>query len=428
MTTRLSNGKAAYLFTEPLAKKWFWETFLNFSQTHNDVDRQATDPDLNNTRVDSLSIFYNQNTRYQRLGSSLRYSYKGLNATAGLAMQQIVLSGDYARQKGQLLLTAPIKRTFNNLTPNVDMNYEFAPNTNLNFNYGYGITAPNLTDLQPVPNINNPAFRIEGNPDLAPERQHNVSMNLNKWNPANFSYFGVGTQYQIYESQIVYNQTIEQIDSIGIRTTTRPDNVSGGSNFNLYSWFNFPIIKTKLTFNGGPNANFGQSSAFVNNVLNKTRNNGYGGNLGFNITPTPKLIVDLSGRLQFNDLKYSIQQEQNQRIQAHSLDASLKWQFADKFFLESNFNYSFYRNDRFGFNRNVPIWNASVRRLLGKNNRLEMRLAAFDLLNRQVNIVQTGTQNYVTRVISNTLAQYFMLSVSYNVRGYENKVKKNDWW
>ena len=416
------------MFTEPLSKKWYWETFLNYSQISNEVDRQATDPSFNNNRIDSLSVFYNQNTHYQRAGTSLRYSYKGMNATAGLAMQQIILTGEYARQEGQPLLTNPVDRTFNNLTPNVDVNYEFANNTNINFNYGYGITAPSLNDLQPVPNINNPAFRIEGNPNLSPERMHSVAFNVNKWNAANFSYFGVGTQYQVYDSQIVYNQTIEQIDSIGIRTATRPDNVSGGNTINLYTWFSFPIIKTKLTVNGGPNASFGQTPAFVNGVLNETRNNGYGGNIGFNLTPGQKLILGLSGDFNFNDLKYSIQQEQNQRIQNHTASASIKWQFADKFFLESNFNYSFYRNDRFGFNRSVPLWNASVRRLLGKTNRIETRLAAFDLLNRQVNITQTGTQNYITRVISNTLAQYFMLSVSYNVRGYENKVNKNNWW
>ena len=76
----------------------------------------------------------------------------------------------------------------------------------------------------------------------------------------------------------------------------------------------------------------------------------------------------------------------------------------------------------------MPIWNASVRRLIGKNNRIEVRLAAFDLLNRRVNITQSGTQNYVTRNIAPTLARYFMLSASYNVRGYENKLNKNNWW
>jgi hypothetical protein len=57
-----------------------------------------------------------------------------------------------------------------------------------------------------------------------------------------------------------------------------------------------------------------------------------------------------------------------------------------------------------------------------------MRLAAFDIFNRRVSVSQSGSQNFVTRSVANTLARYFMLSMSYNVRGYENKLKKNDWW
>ncbi len=106
----------------------------------------------------------------------------------------------------------------------------------------------------------------------------------------------------------------------------------------------------------------------------------------------------------------------------------MKWQFASKFFFESSFNYAVYRNDRFGFDRDVPIWNASVRRLFGKQNRIEARLAAFDLLNRRINISQYGSQNFVSRSIAPTLARYFMLSVTYNMRGYENKISKNNWW
>ena len=58
---------------------------------------------------------------------------------------------------------------------------------------------------------------------------------------------------------------------------------------------------------------------------------------------------------------------------------------------------------------------------------MEARLAAFDLLNQRVNITQNASLNYVTRSVAPTLARYFMLSLSYNVRGYENNVKKNRW-
>lgn len=420
--------KSSVLFTEPFTKKWFWETFYNFSQTQNEVNRQSRNLQNNNMRLDSLSVFYDQSTRYQRVGSSVRYSFKGLNAALGLAAQEIRLNGQYARDRGEPLLTSPISQQFTNVTPHASLNKEFANNTYVGLSYDYNINAPQLNDLQPIPNVNNPFFRIEGNPDLRPERMHRVDLNYNRWNPANFSSIGIYTGYSRYENQIVYNQFIDIVDSVNIRTTTRPDNASGGQSFELYSWFDFPIVKTKLSVNGGFNTNLGQTPAYVNNVRNETNNYGYGGQVGFHFTPSQKLFVGTEAQIRFTDLKYSIQQEQNQHIQDHNLRTWVKWQFAGKFFLESNLDYHLYRNDRFGFNQDVPIWNGSIRRLVGKNNRVEMRLAAFDLLNRRVSIIQNGSQNFVSRTIAPTLARYYMLSVSYNVRGYENKIKKNDWW
>lgn len=420
--------KASALFTEPLRKRWYWESFYNFSQSNSEVNRQVLNPELNNERIDDLSVFYDFQVRYNRLGTSVRYSYEGLNASAGLAGQRLELDGKYAIDRDMPLLTDPINRTFDNLVPYVEANYEFPNNVYLNGSYTYSVEEPQINDLQPVPNVNNPAFRTEGNPNLAPERSHSVSMNLNYWNPASFANVGVGSNLQLFDNQIVYNQTVELVDNIGIRTTSRPDNVSGGYRFSTYLWSSFPLVKTKLTMNLGGDVNTGLAPSFVNGVENETRNNGYSVRLGFSLTPGQKLVMGLGSNVRFNDIAYSIRKEQNQKIRNYSAYASVKWQFASRFFLESNFNFAKYKNDRFGFNQEVPILNASVRRLLGPSNRLELRLAAFDIFNRQVNITQTGTQNYVLRNTASTLARYFMLSLSYNVRGYENKIKKNDWW
>ncbi|MEI6408583.1 MAG: TonB-dependent receptor [Bacteroidota bacterium] len=420
--------KASTLFTEPLAKKWFWETFANFSQNDNQVNRQVNRPDLQNQRDTALSVFFDNKTTYGRIGSSIRYSANGMNVTAGLAAQQISLDGRSALDRNVPSSKDPIKRDFNNLTPNVDFNYEFPNNKWLSAGYSYGIKEPQFNDLQPVQNVNNPAFIIQGNPNLDPERAHYVNFNFNSWNPASFSSIGIGSNATFYENRIVYNQTVELVDSVGVRTTTRPANASGGYQYDTYFWSNFPIIKTKLTMgiNGGLNG--GEAPSYVNGIENKTQTNGFNVNMSLNGTPTAKLFFELSGAIGFNKINYSIQKEQNQNIQNHTIAASIKWQFAEKFFIESNFNYHIYRNDRFNFNQDIPIWNASVRRLLGKTNRFELRLAAFDLLNRSLSINQSGSQNYVSNSIAKTLARYYMFSVSYNVRGYENKLKKNDWW
>jgi hypothetical protein len=418
--------KSSFLFTEPLSKKWFWESFYNFSQTRNEVRRQVNDPERNNERVDLLSVFYDNKILYNRIGSSFRYAHQGVNITSSLAAQQLILNGSYSIDRNLPLLTTPIRNVYMNFTPNITANIDLPNNKFVEFSYGYSVKEPQLSDLQPVPNVNNPAFRAEGNPNLQPERSHHATLGFNYWNPSNFANFDISVEYQKLDNQIVYAQTIENIDKIGLRMTTRPENMAGGQHINSWFWANYPLIKTKLTISGNGNIHFTNTPSLVNRVQNQT--NTIGGNIGMslNITPNPKLILSLRGNSTLTNIDYSIQKEQNQKIRNQSIDASIKWNFIPKTYLESNFNYASFKNERFGFDQKIPIWNLSIRRLFMKENKIEMRLAAFDLLNRTLSITQSGSQNYVIQTTAQTLARYFMLSLTYNVKGHEDKLKKED--
>ena len=187
-----------------------------------------------------------------------------------------------------------------------------------------------------------------------------------------------------------------------------------------------PIVKTKLTVNLNGNINSNQNPTFINAIRNETQNNGYNINLGFNFTPSAKLFIDMRGGFGINNVEYSIAAQQNQKILRQTVNSSIKWNFAPKLFLETNLAYTAYQNDRFGFNQNIPVWNASVRKLFMKDNKMEVRLAAFDILNKLQYIRQSASVNYVSQEIAPTLAQYFMLSFSYNVRGFADKLKKNN--
>ncbi len=426
--TNAQQVKASLLYTEPLSKKWFWETFYNFAQTDNIVNRQATNPEKENIRIDSLSVWYDNVIRYNRVGTSIKYGHNGLNIAGGLAGQQIYIGGEYAIDEDQPLLAPRVGRSFENIVPYFDLGYEMPNNMWINGGYVYRVNEPGFNDLQPVPNVSNPTFRSEGNPDLLPERIHEIEAGYGFWRPSSLSNMNIGVTYQTYENKIVYNQTIEDIENVGLRTTTRPDNLDGGYNLSSYLWSSFPIVKTKLTMNVSGNINWGITPAFVNNVRNETDNRSYSGRAGFSFTPNPKIIASLRGSIDYSTIDYSIQTSQNQEIYRYDSDFDVKWQFLDKMFLESNFNYVNYRNDRFGFKQEIPILNASVRRLFGKNNRVEVRLAAFDILNKRISVTQRATQNFVINNVATTLARYYMISMSYNVRGYENKLKKNNHW
>lgn len=420
--------KSSLLFTEPINKKWFWETFFNYSDNRNLVTRRTTNPLDENKRVDSLSVWFDNQIGYQRAGTSVRFSHNGANISAGLAAQQIRIGGKYAVEEGAPLLVPALTRDFSNIVPYLDLNYEFANNTWVNASYTYSVKEPSLTDLQPMPNVTNPAFRVEGNPNLTPARSHDLNAGYGFWNSANQSSLHIGGEFQRFENQITYNQTIEVIDSIGFRTTSRPENISGGFSIGSYLWGSFPLIKTKLTANISGNIGLSNTPSFVNSVRNETSNQSYGIRPGLNLNLSSTLILGASADFGYSNIKYSIQTDQNQEIYNYGLDGSLRWQLVSKTFLESNLNYQRFKNERFNFDQSVPIWNASIRRIIGKANRIELRLAAFDILNRRVTITQNATQNYVVNNVAGTLARYYMLSASYNLRGYEIKLKKNNHW
>jgi outer membrane receptor protein involved in Fe transport len=420
------QAKSSLLYTRPLSKVVFWEAFYNLTSTDNQVLRQVSNLDKSNERIDNLSVFYDNNVLYNRLGTSIRYNSNGFNIMGGLAGQQLNLNGKYALDRNAPLLATPLNRIFNNLIPKVEMSIETKINLYVNASYTRNVSEPQINDLQPVTNVSNPAFVIVGNPKLTPEKSNNYNLSLYYFNASSFANFNLGTDIQTYNSRIIYSQIIENIEKIGIRTTTKPENFSGGYNINNYFWVGFPIVKTKLTLNGNGGLNIGTSPSFVNNVRNDTKNKGGNYGIGLSYTPNSKLILGLRANGNPSYIDYSIQKDLNQHIVNNSVDLDVKWNFASKFFFESNFSYKSYKNDQFGFDRTLPILNASVRRLLMKDNKLEMRLAAFDIFKKNIYINQLGSQNYISRTVSPTLSQYFMLSMTYNMRGFENKLKKDD--
>jgi Outer membrane protein beta-barrel family len=422
-TTNLATDqiKGSLLYLEPLSKKMFWESFFNFSADNNTTFRNANNNLDGTKRVDSLSNFYKNNITYNRLGTSLRYSHDGKNFAIGLGAVNYNLTGNIFRDKNSPLLNSISKKYFG-LTPNFESNLEMKNNLYLSFSYNYSINAPNLNDLQPVVNVSNPFYIVQGNPDLAPEKQHNFNINAYKFDPKSFAYINFNIGHSYYNSQIVYNSTINE----KFVTITKPTNIADGNNTYVYFGGGIPVVKTKAMLNIYGNMSMSKSPSLINDVFNTTNNSNRSVTINLNLTPTPKFFMDLSTAIGVTNIKYTLQSGLNQHIINNSYTGSIKWNFAKKTFLESNFTNNIYKNEKLNFNRNMPIWNASIRRLFLKENKLEMRLAAFDLLNKRIGINQFGTQNYVYSEIAPTLARYYMLSLTYNMRGHEAKLRKNE--
>ena len=417
--------KSSAIYVEPFGKRWYWQTFYNYNLRLESVDRDVADvvQDLPAPN-DFLSRYYDNRIDLHRLGTSLRYSYKGINISAGLARQEFQLEGDFRSGPSGMIDTV-IRRTFPNWIPNVNMSIDLKRNRYLDGGYVVTAREPSMRNLQPVIDNSNPLFIREGNPNLIPQIDHNIRMSFRRFSPATFTNLFTNINFRIVENAFVQEQTVDSL----LVTNSRTINYKGGQSLWASVSYGFPIVKNKFTINLNYSYSWNKRFALVNAVENETFSNGHWTNLRLNVTPGDRFTLYLSGRFNLTDTKYSINAEQNQQLfnQTYSVDLNtiLVWGI----FANIHFDYDIYQNDRFGFNQDVPILSASLYKVLFPNKRGEIRLSGYDLLNRNLGVNQFATANIVSETRTTTLARYAMLSFTYNLQGIETSLKKNrGWW
>jgi Outer membrane protein beta-barrel family/Carboxypeptidase regulatory-like domain len=413
-----NQWKASVLYVEPLGKKFSSETFYNFSTSNSIVDRDVTNNE-SKKQNDTLTRYFENTISYNRIGTSLRYNYKGINISAGIAGQQFSLRGNFTQPKKPETI---VDQTYFAWLGNVQGSLDLKNNRYMWFGYEPNVSEPSIKDLQPVVDNSNSLFIREGNPDLLPQIDHNFNVGGNYYNPGSFMNVYFGFNYNYHVNQIIYNQNI---DSKTFKTTTKPSNITGGNNVGTYFGLGFPLKKTKATMNINGNINASKNLTYINDILNNTNNMNYSAGVRLDLTPSDKFTFYGNANFGITNTKYSINTAQNQTIYNHRFGGEMNVKFPKDFFLNTRFNYNVFLNERFGFNQKQPIWNAAIYKQLGKSKKAEIRLTANDILNRNLNISQFANQNSYSESRTETLARYFMLSFTYNMRGVKSQMRRS---
>lgn len=97
-TNLTQNYRLNGMIANKLGKYWYNEVFYNFEKSGKNADNQLSDLYLL-SKIDSLSFYGSKEFMYNRLGSSIRYSNKGLNISAGIAYQQNFTNYSFLRKK-----------------------------------------------------------------------------------------------------------------------------------------------------------------------------------------------------------------------------------------------------------------------------------------------------------------------------------------
>lgn len=89
--------------------------------------------------------------------------------------------------------------------------------------------------------------------------------------------------------------------------------------------------------------------------------------------------------------------------------------------LEANGSYSKYRGVTDKFTEEFFLLNAGIGKKLFKNQRGEISVQVYDILNQNKSFVRNVSENYIQNVTTNVLGRYVSISLVYNLRTLTGK-------
>lgn len=407
----LKSYNARAVYTEPLFKKSLMEFSASKSNSKNISDKITYDYNKINNKYDKLNQGLTNNFEnlygYTNAGFRLRTQKKKFSYSMGINWQQADLKGTIVSGTKDSVIT----KSFRNWLPNARFQYNFTRFKNFSFNYAATTRQPNISQLQPIPDNSNQLYIREGNPDLKQEVTHTVQGNLFLMSPYKNKNFMLFFNYLRTQNRIV---NYDIVDALGIRTT-KPVNINGVYGLMGDMNFSMPVRFLRGMFEISNRIAYNRDKQFINTLENTIRSLSVGPQVSISASYKEKLNLSFEAGYTINKSKYSLQSAMNTNYLQQRYGTDLDWEMPKRFFFSTDFSYTINSRRTQGFNTKVPIWNASISKQFMKYNRGEIKLSAFDLLDKNIGISRTSNQNYIEDSRVNTLQRFFMLTFTYSL-------------
>jgi hypothetical protein len=410
-----SNNVLSTSYTEPLSYNKLLELNYAYTNNLNTSDRETFDYSINSRQYDSLNLALTNNFDNKflahRYGVNFRVQEKKYNYQVGVGIQRSTLQSNSFRaltNKDSLS-----KASYTNFFPTASFNFTPVRSKNLRFRYSGRTNQPSITQLQNVLNVSDPLHVSIGNPDLKQEFNHNFNVSYNTFNILTFRMFSASLNFSTTSNRIV-----NSIDTLtaGVELT-RPENVNGAYQGSSFITLGFPFKNPKWK---GSNINVTNSVNYSRDIslLYKRQNIGTTINVsqGIGITLTrEKFDFNIRANVTYTNTRYSVNKTLNADFFNHNYSADLLYHFPLDITVWSSLDYYINTGRAEGFNQSIPLWNASVSKLMFKKKNGEIKLSVNDLLNQNQSISRSTGDNYIQDTRSLVLRRYFMVSFLYNL-------------
>jgi hypothetical protein len=428
LTNSYSNSKlysANVMYTEPLGK--IGQLFLTYapSYTMNYSEKLANQQNpitKEYSRLDStLSNKFDNIQAVQRGGAGIRIRTNRTMFVINANVQSLDLKSAQTFPKD-----FGVNRNFVNVLPFAMLNYKFNTSSNIRIFYRSNTNIPSLTQLQNVPNNNNPLQLSIGNANLKQEFSQSLNFRYGYANTKTSRALFINAGGSITNNYIGNSTTIASKDTfvfnkIFLRNgsqITQPTNLNGYINLNSLITYSFPVKIIKSTLNIQTGVNYSKTPGNINGINNNTQNYAYSGGLVLASNISEKIDFTLSYNGGLNEVSNTLQPQLNNNYVIQTAGFKGNWLPWKGLVLNSEVTH--YRYDGLGaaFNQRYWLWNAAIGYKFLKNNAAEIRISAFDLLNQNTNISRTVTETYIEDNRTKVLNRYFLMTFTYTLRKY----------
>jgi hypothetical protein len=401
---------ANVVYTEPITKKSLLEFNAYLNQNNSSSSRRVFDKNNANTQYDLLNTRltneFNSEYTYAGGGMNYRLNQKKYNFSTGFSMQNAMLNGVNTSTNTK------IKQEFKDILPAAVFQYNFSQTQNLNFTYRTSTNQPTLTQLQPVldqSNINNQTI---GNPNL--QRTYNHNLNLRFFST---KILAQRNFFALLNAQFADNSIVNYDSILPTRQTlSKPVNVNGIYRINATMNYGFGVKKLYSRINFGLNAGYNNNVNYANGVLNTIIIKSFSPNITYSFSLDEVIDINLVARHNYNNTNNAINKALNTNFITRVYNADIINYLPFNIVVNQTLNYTINEGRAPGFNTAVPIWNASISKFFLKNKRAELKISAFDILNKNIGVSRNVSQNQIVDQSYNVINQYFLVGFTYSLQ------------
>jgi hypothetical protein len=405
-------------YTEPFTVTSQAQVEIQSSLTRSGSDTRTYDEDSTGGRSldQALSNSYDNWYWSQRAGVSYQIRTAQLRLTVGTSLDRAVLEGErtYPTAMGT-------RKMFWAVLPGVGLDYSPAIGHHFRVNYRGSTQAPSITQLQDVVDNTNPLFLSGGNPDLRQTYTHSLTARL------------LETEADRATSRMLMLMVSAATDYIAnhVRTLIRDTTLAGGvaatagsqittpANMAGY-WsvrgnadFGFPLEVISSNLNLNTNASVTHSPGMLNEIGYATTGWAIGGGLSIGTNVSREIDGHISYNATYTTSRSTLTENSRTSYLSHMARLRSTITFWEIVVWRNEASYTLRTGMTGGKSQDSFLWTATVGVKFLAENRGELRLTMYDILDQNRSIGRSVTESYVEDTTNRVLPRYLMLTFEY---------------